>query len=136
MCVKTYNEQKENLHGVAGFCCISNGPAGTGVTAHVMVSDSGSVTATVWRQVAAVAVSDTVTVVGRPVMTGAEFGVTLTVSALDVDPQESAHVTVNVKAEVPPNVGLLATSILYTENREQHQIKGLLKTSKIRTVLS
>ena len=101
-----------------------------------MVSDSGSVTATVWTQVAAVAVSDTMTVVGKPVMTGAEFGVTLTVSVLDVDPQESAHVTVNVKAEVPPNVGLLVTSILYTENREQHKIKGLLKTSKIRTVLS
>lgn len=50
-------------------------------------------------------------------MTGGEFGVTVTVRALDVDPQLSEHVTVIVNDDVPPNVGLLASSTVYANNR-------------------
>lgn len=50
-------------------------------------------------------------------MTGGEFGVTVTVRALDVDPQLSEHVTVSVNDDVPPNVGLLASSTVYANNR-------------------
>lgn len=82
-----------------------------------MIGTSGSVTATVCRHLAAVSVSVTVTVVGSPVMTGGEFGVTVTVRALDVDPQLSEHVTVSVNDDVPPNVGLLARSTVYAYNR-------------------
>lgn len=80
-----------------------------------MIGTSGSVTATVCRHLAAVSVSVTVTVVGSPVMTGGEFGVTVTVRALDVDPQLSEHVTVSVNDDVPPNVGLFASSTVYVD---------------------
>lgn len=78
-----------------------------------VIGTSGSVTATVCRHLAAVSVSITVTVVGSPVMTGGEFGVTVTVRALDVDPQLSEHITVSVNDDVPPNVGLLASLTVY-----------------------
>lgn len=48
-------------------------------------------------------------------MTGGEFGVTVTVRALDVDPQLSEHVTVSVYDDVPPNVGLFASSTVYVD---------------------
>lgn len=78
-----------------------------------VIGTSGSVTATVCRHLAAVSVSITVTVVGSPVMTGGEFGVTVTVRALDVDPQLSEHITVSVNDDVPPNVGLLSNLTVY-----------------------
>lgn len=102
----------EYLHGVAGFCTISNGPAGDDETAHVIVSDSGSVTATVCRQLAAVAISETVIVVGNPEMTGAPLGITFTVRTLAVEPQLSEQVTVSVKDDVPPKFGFVAKSMV------------------------
>lgn len=50
-------------------------------------------------------------------MTGGEFGVTVTVRDLDVDPQLSEHVTVSVNDDVPPNVGLPTRSTVYANNR-------------------
>lgn len=65
---------------------MEKGPGGTEDTEQDIVWLSASVTAIVCRSRDATSVSDAVTVMGMPVMTGSEFGSTVNVKTSVVDP--------------------------------------------------